>query len=84
MRLAQTSLWRNYLPTIVLLFVLLALFIGLLPSDKLRSENLPTLNVGHGSFLVVIGLLAGLLGGLIGTGGCSVMFCQPFISGWVI
>lgn len=45
------------------------------PEDSLE------LTLGRGSTLVVIGFVAGLLGGLIGTGGCSVML--PVLHFWM-
>ncbi len=78
---SQGSFWKNYLPTIILLVIILIVFIGFLPTGKLTAANLPVINVTHGIILIVIGLLAGLLGGLIGTGGCSVML--PAIHFWL-
>ncbi|MGB9723976.1 MAG: sulfite exporter TauE/SafE family protein [Chloroflexia bacterium] len=41
----------------------------------------PTIGIGEAIILLVVGVLAGLLGGLIGTGGCSVML--PIIHFWM-
>ncbi|MGC8960476.1 MAG: sulfite exporter TauE/SafE family protein [Chloroflexia bacterium] len=41
----------------------------------------PTIGIGKAIILLVVGVLAGLLGGLIGTGGCSVML--PIIHFWM-
>lgn len=50
-------------------------------SDVTAPEDSLELTLGRGSTLVVIGFVAGLLGGLIGTGGCSVML--PVLHFWM-
>ncbi len=45
-----------------------------------RAEPTPAITLISGSFYVLVGFLAGLLGGIIGTGGCSVML--PIIHFW--
>jgi len=75
------SAWKNYAPTILLLVILLMAFVVFLPTGKLTTKGLPELNIVGGMTLIIIGLLAGLLGGLIGTGGCSVML--PAIHFWL-
>lgn len=81
MKFLKLSFWKNYLPTIVLLSIILVIFLLASPNENLKDNNLPALNISTVSLLIVIGLLAGLLGGLIGTGGCSVML--PAIHFWL-
>jgi hypothetical protein len=75
------SAWKNYAPTILLLAILLVAFLVFFPTERLNTEALPELNIVGGITLIIIGLVAGLLGGLIGTGGCSVML--PAIHFWL-
>jgi hypothetical protein len=75
------SLWKNYISTFILLVIILIVFLVVLPTGKLTSQGLPALNILNGIALIIIGLFAGLLGGLIGTGGCSVML--PAIHFWL-
>lgn len=44
-------------------------------------EGVPAITMTSGVLLVLIGLVAGVLGGIIGTGGCSVML--PAINLWL-
>jgi len=44
-------------------------------------KNAPEINVGNGFLLITVGLAAGLLGGLIGTGGCSIIL--PTLHFWL-
>ncbi|MGQ9521560.1 MAG: sulfite exporter TauE/SafE family protein [Anaerolineae bacterium] len=46
-----------------------------------HAQGEPAIGIGRGIVLLVVGFLAGLLGGLIGTGGCSVML--PIIHFWM-
>lgn len=75
------SAWKNNAPTILLLVILLIAFLVFLPTGKLTTKVPPALHIVNGITLIIIGLLAGLLGGLIGTGGCSVML--PAIHFWL-
>lgn len=75
------SAWKNYIPTMLLLVILFIAFMVFLPTGKLTTKGLPVLTIVNGITLIIIGLLAGLLGGLIGTGGCSVML--PAIHFWL-
>lgn len=81
MNKSDISALKNYAPTILLLVILLIAFLVLLPTGKSTSKGLPALNIVNGITLIIIGLFAGLLGGLIGTGGCSVML--PAIHFWL-
>jgi hypothetical protein len=73
MNSAPTSTWRNYLLSAVLLaIIVLAALWGFGVGVAVQS-GLPSVNTANAIFLIVIGFAAGVLGGIIGTGGCSVM-----------
>ena len=73
---------RNQLPTVVILLIIAAVAIWYFASGGLVTrEAVPPLTIVRDLVLVVVGFLAGLLGGLIGTGGCSVML--PVIHFWM-
>lgn len=76
-----TSWWRGQLPTAVLLVIILALAVWALFTGIGAASGVAPMNILKGVILVVVGFLAGLLGGLIGTGGCSVML--PIIHFWM-
>jgi uncharacterized membrane protein YfcA len=64
--------------------MLLILVLGIWYSfsgDVMVPEGSPDLTYGREAGLVGVGFLAGILGGLIGTGGCSVML--PIIHFWI-
>jgi len=71
------------LPTLVILLVVLvvALWYFLTGATSTSLPGVPTVGVGNGIALIIVGFVAGLLGGLIGTGGCSVML--PAIHFWM-
>jgi uncharacterized membrane protein YfcA len=72
---------RQQVPTLVLLAVVAGLAAWALATDAQAGKDLPRVGVAQGVALVLIGLAAGLLGGLIGTGSCSVML--PSIHFWM-
>jgi uncharacterized membrane protein YfcA len=73
---------RTYAPTAVLLVLLIVALVSVLAADVVGTgEDIPDLTVADGAWLVLIGLAAGVLGGIIGTGGCSVML--PAIHFWM-
>ncbi len=76
-----TSWWRGQIPTLVLTLVITALAAWAIVTGVGAAPGLSPMNVGKVIILVVVGFLAGLLGGLIGTGGCSVML--PIIHFWM-
>ncbi len=45
------------------------------------AEGVPEVTVGRMALLLIVGFLAGILGGIIGTGGCSVML--PVMHFWM-
>jgi uncharacterized membrane protein YfcA len=74
------GVWKTYLPR-VLLLLLSGLLAWSLRAGLAVGSGLPTLSFLHNVVLVLIGFVAGVLGGLIGTGGCSVML--PAIHFWM-
>ena len=73
---------RSQIPTLVILVIIAVVAIWYFTSGGLATrEAVPPLTIIRDIGLVVIGFLAGLLGGLIGTGGCSVML--PVIHFWM-
>lgn len=73
--------WKGQIPTAILLLVILALAAWALASRTGAAEGVSPMTVLKGLTLTVVGFLAGVLGGLIGTGGCSVML--PVIHFWM-
>ena len=79
----MNDFFKKYLFIIVLLAVMIAWAIfSLLGHGGVPVHGtLPPINAANLCLLLVIGLIAGLLGGMIGTGGCSVML--PAIHFWM-
>lgn len=75
------SWWRGQIPTLVLLAIIVALTIWSITARVGIAPQVGALSAGRGVLLAVVGFCAGLLGGLIGTGGCSVML--PVIHFWM-
>ncbi|NLE10062.1 MAG: sulfite exporter TauE/SafE family protein [Actinobacteria bacterium] len=77
-----SSLVKSYAPPLVLL-VILAILAAVIFTVGPQQEgaDIPPVTVTDGVFLIVIGIAAGVLGGIIGTGGCSVML--PAIHFWM-
>jgi uncharacterized membrane protein YfcA len=78
-----TSPLRGQIPTLALLLIIAAIaswyFLSGLAAHTARGA--PVVSVINGVSLVIVGFVAGVLGGLIGTGGCSVML--PVIHFWM-
>ncbi|MGQ9669412.1 MAG: sulfite exporter TauE/SafE family protein [Desulfosoma sp.] len=74
-------LCTNYLPTALLLIAVTLMAFWSLTSKMPQDAGVPIVSLSRGTALVVIGFVAGVLGGLIGTGGCSVML--PVIHFWM-
>lgn len=79
----STSLLGGQLPTLVLLLIIaaLALWHFLSGTAAPAAAGVPEIGFIRGGVLVLVGFAAGILGGLIGTGGCSVML--PIIHFWM-
>lgn len=76
------TLIKEQLPMIVILIVILIAGIWALAVGGIRTrEAVPSLTALRDLELLLVGFLAGVLGGLIGTGGCSVML--PVIHFWM-
>lgn len=73
--------WRGQIPTAVLLLIILAIMIWALAGGIGMAQGVVAITTLKGILLAVVGFFAGLLGGLIGTGGCSVML--PIIHFWM-
>lgn len=71
----RTQIFTLVLLAIVAIVVIWAALAGY------HAKGEPAIGVGRGIILLVVGFFAGLLGGLIGTGGCSVML--PIIHFWM-
>lgn len=81
MNTTQSASLQTYAPSFVLL-VILALGATWVFMNPIPSQGtLPYVTLLNGVSLVLIGLVAGFLGGIIGTGGCSVML--PAIHFWL-
>jgi uncharacterized protein len=73
---------KSQIPTLVILLLILAVGIWYLGWGRsLAPEGTPELSLVRDIGLVAVGFMAGILGGLIGTGGCSVML--PIIHFWM-
>jgi hypothetical protein len=74
MKSKNNLLWRSYPPVAVLLLIIIWLVIWVFLSGSATKGELPSLHLlQNGIALILIGLVAGMLGGIIGTGRCSVM-----------
>lgn len=73
--------WRGQIPTIVLVLIIAVLAVWSAATGAGAAPGVGPIDVVKGALLVVVGFGAGLLGGLIGTGGCSVML--PIIHFWM-
>jgi len=72
---------KQYLPTAVLLLIIIGLTIFSFTSGLAIKEGSPNITLIGGIILLAVGLTAGMLGGIIGTGGCSVML--PILHFWL-
>ncbi|MBN2116445.1 MAG: sulfite exporter TauE/SafE family protein [Anaerolineales bacterium] len=76
-----TTWWRGQIPTAVLLLIMVVIVVWSLAGNIGAAQGISLMTTSKGILLVVIGFFAGVLGGLIGTGGCSVML--PIIHFWM-
>jgi uncharacterized membrane protein YfcA len=77
----KTNKWKSYVPTAVLLLIIVGLTVWSFFSGNAVKAGSPNITLLDGILLLVVGLLAGMLGGIIGTGGCSVML--PMLHFWL-
>jgi len=75
------AFWGKYNFIIVLLVIMIIAAIIVLSMGKTTIAGAPDLQAPLMILLIVVGLAAGLLGGWIGTGGCSVML--PVLHFWL-
>jgi uncharacterized membrane protein YfcA len=76
-----TSLWRGQTFMAALLLIIIGLAVWALATGTGMAPGVTPLNAVKVVALFVLGFFAGVLGGLIGTGGCSVML--PIIHFWM-
>jgi len=81
MKPASENSWRKFIPSAILLMGITVAAVVTFASGSAGGEGLPQVTMTSGAALALIGLVAGFLGGIIGTGGCSVML--PAIHFWM-
>ncbi len=72
--------YRAQIVTLILLIIAAVIVIGAVLAGQTATGQ-PVIGIGQAIIMLLVGFLAGLLGGLIGTGGCSVML--PIIHFWM-
>jgi hypothetical protein len=77
----STTWWHGQTFTAVLLLIIIALTVWTLATGAGTTPGVPPVTAGREVALIVVGFAAGVLGGLIGTGGCSLML--PVIHFWM-
>lgn len=75
------AFWGKYNFNIVLLVIMIIAAVIMLSMGKTTMAGAPDLKASMMILLIVVGFAAGLLGGWIGTGGCSVML--PVLHFWL-
>lgn len=73
--------WRGQIPTAILLLIMVLILAWALAGNIGAAQGVSAITTLKGVALIVVGFFAGMLGGLIGTGGCSVML--PIIHFWM-
>jgi len=76
----KTTGWTRQIPTLLLLLIIAVVVIWAAATGQIQAGE-QIITWGMAVILVLVGFLAGWLGGLIGTGGCSVML--PIIHFWL-
>lgn len=69
----ENTFLKNYGPSGVLLIIIAALLAWTFTSGTADVKGSPELTLLSAIILIIIGVLAGWLGGLIGTGGCAII-----------
>jgi hypothetical protein len=77
----KESFLNKYKFTIILLLIIVIWAVVVSSSAESAIEGVPQLNYAMVVILAIVGLCAGVLGGWIGTGGCSVML--PVLHFWL-
>lgn len=80
MNVEKAPWYRTQIVTVVLLFIAAVIVVWAALNEQMVGGQLPVIGIYWG-ILLLVGFVAGLLGGLIGTGGCSVML--PIIHFWM-
>ncbi|MBN1367389.1 MAG: sulfite exporter TauE/SafE family protein [Dehalococcoidales bacterium] len=75
------AFWNKYYFTIILVAAMVIATIVVFAIGQSPMPGVPALDCAMIIILIVVGLAAGLLGGWIGTGGCSVML--PVLHFWL-
>jgi len=75
------SFFGKYKFTIFLVLIMIVITILVFSNEQQTIRGAPQLNITMILILLLVGLAAGLLGGWIGTGGCSVML--PILHFWL-
>lgn len=73
--------WQKYKPVIILLAIISVLAVWSYYTGGDNQNGTPEITPLRAVLLLVVGFIAGVLGGLIGTGGCSIML--PAIHFWM-
>jgi len=76
-----SNIWKGNMPTAVLLLAAIGMTVWSFLSGNAVSTGSPEITLLSGIILLIVGLAAGTLGGIIGTGGCSVML--PILHFWL-
>ncbi|NMB86665.1 MAG: Sulfite exporter TauE/SafE [Methanosaeta sp. PtaB.Bin018] len=77
----SAGFWQKYKLIIILLAIIAILAVWTYYSGGDAQSGAPELTPMRAILLIVVGFIAGTLGGLIGTGGCSIML--PAIHFWM-
>jgi len=79
----MNQFYKTYAPTISILLVIVALllFSSLFSWQTIPDHTITKLTTARYILLIIVGVAAGFLGGIIGTGGCSVML--PILHFWM-
>lgn len=77
----SVGFWQKYKPIIILMAIIAILAVWTYYSGGDVQSGAPELTPMRAILLIVVGFIAGILGGLIGTGGCSIML--PAIHFWM-
>lgn len=75
------TFFDKYKFTIILVLIMIIIESIVLYAGKTSIKGVPEINITMICILTIVGLAAGLLGGWIGTGGCSVML--PVLHFWL-